>query len=82
MTKYDEVKALVFKNKKDTTRNRLKSKVVWVSISATILMLIGHLGLYKKVGITEDSLKLIIDAILNILVIAGILNNPSDSEEF
>lgn len=61
--------------------NKLKSKMVWISIVSLILPLLGHFGLYKKFGITEDSIKITIDAILSILVLLGILNNP-DSDKF
>lgn len=84
MNKYDDdIQLIKFSdNKKSSVQNRLKSKVVWTSVTATILMLIGHLGLYKKIGITESSLQILIDGILNILVLFGILNNPSDSTKF
>lgn len=83
MNKYDEVDIIKFDdNKKSNIQNRLKSKVVWASVLATILMLAGHLGLYKKIGISEQTLQLCIDGILNMLVLFGILNNPSDSEKF
>lgn len=63
-------------------QSRLKSKVVWLSIAVMILQLIGHLGVYEKIGVTEDTLKVAIDGVLNILVLFGILNNPTNSEGF
>lgn len=84
MNKYDNVKSITFANKDNNSsiKARLKSKMVWVSVVSLLLPLLGHLGLYQKTGITENSLKIIIDAVLSILVIVGILNNPVDSEKF
>jgi uncharacterized membrane protein len=83
MTKYDNIQPIKFStDQKSKSRNRLKSKMVWVSIASLLLPIFGHLGLYKSTGITEDSLKITIDTILSLLVIVGILNNPLDSEKF
>jgi uncharacterized membrane protein len=85
INKYNDIQPIKFStdnNNKSTIQNRLKSKVVWVSIASLLLPIFGHLGLYKATGITEDSLKITIDTILSALVIVGILNNPLDSEKF
>lgn len=83
INKYNDLQPIKFStDKKSQTRNRLRSKMVLVSIASLLIPLCGHLGLYKATGITEDSLKITIDTILSIFVIAGILNNPVDSEKF
>lgn len=61
--------------------NRLKSKVVWATTISLILLVIGELGLWKNIGITESNLRIIFDSILSILVLFGILNNPTDSNK-
>ena len=62
--------------------NRFKSKVVWGTIASLVLLVIGELGLWNKIGITESSLRIIIDSLLSILVLVGILNNPTNNENF
>lgn len=63
-------------------QERFKSKAMWASILGMLVLLIGNLGLYDVIGIDENALKNIIDIILSILVTFGILNNPTDSENF
>lgn len=63
-------------------QNRWKSKVVWASVLATVLTLLGNLGLYEKIGITQAPIQQAVDAVLALLVALGILNNPTDQEHF
>ncbi len=63
-------------------QSRWKSKVVWASILATALTLLGNLGLYEALGIEKEPLQHIIDAALTMLVAFGVLNNPTDAEHF
>jgi len=62
--------------------NRLKSKVVWISIASLVMLIFGELGLFQKMGITQDTFKIVIESILSLLVLFGVLNNPTDSENF
>lgn len=84
MKNYDDDIKLIneLNNDNNKTVNRWKSKIVWSSSFALILIILGSLGLYEKIGITEERMKTIIDSILSILVIFGVLNNPTDSENF
>jgi uncharacterized membrane protein len=82
MTKYDNIDVIKFSSdKKSKVANRWKSKMVWTSIFSLLFIIMGNLGLYKRIGITEDTLKTTIDSVLSIFVVLGILNNPS-TEEF
>jgi uncharacterized membrane protein len=63
-------------------QNRLKSKVVWSTVAGLILMIIGELGLWDKIGIQQDNIRYIIDSTLTILVLFGILNNPTEKGSF
>lgn len=56
---------------------RYKSKTVWTSTLSLVLIILGNLGLYKKIGITQENMKIIVDSGLSILVILGILNDPT-----
>jgi len=62
--------------------NRLKSKVVWISIASLVMLIFGELGLFQKMDITQDTFKIVIESILSLLVLFGVLNNPTDSENF
>jgi len=63
-------------------QNRLKSKVVWASILATLLTLAGNLGLYEVIGISQEPLQHVVDAVLALFVAFGVLNNPTDAQHF
>jgi uncharacterized membrane protein len=63
-------------------QNRWKSKVVWAAIAATVLTLFGNLGLYDALGITQEPLQHLVDALLTVLAAFGVLNNPTDAEHF
>lgn len=57
--------------------NRLKNKIVWTSIFSLLLIIFGSFGVYEKIGITEEKFQIAIDSFLSILVILGILNDPT-----
>jgi len=39
-----------------------------------------QLNLFELIGVNSDSFKIIIESLLSILVLAGILNNPTTKE--
>jgi len=63
-------------------QNRFKSKVAWMAIGSLILLVFNTFGLFDKMGITSTSGQLIIDSILSILVLFGVLNSPTDVNNF
>ena len=61
-------------------QNRLKSPVVWAAVTAqmlAVLMLLGVIG--EELGAT---IKMIAAGVLEILVLFGVLNNPTNQEGF
>lgn len=60
------------------TQERLKSKVLWVAVGSLLVIVMRNYGLYDYIGMDEDTFKLIMDSILGILVLLGIINNPTD----
>jgi uncharacterized membrane protein len=58
-------------------QNRFKSKVVWTAVLAQVLVI---LGLYMP-GIA-DEVKIVGTAVLEMLTLFGILNNPTNSAGF
>ncbi len=63
-------------------QNRLKSKVTWISALSLIFIIFNSLGLFEKIGIDEKNVMIISESILSLLVLFGILNNPTDENNF
>lgn len=63
-------------------QSRFKSKVVWTTVISLLLLIVGEFGIWEYSGIAESNVRLVIDSILSILVIFGILNNPTDEDKF
>lgn len=61
-------------------QNRLKSKVVWISIVSTVLLLFNQFGILDNLQL--ETLKNAADVILSVLVVFGILNNPITPDKF
>ena len=57
--------------------NRWKNYGLWVAVVSLLGLILGNYGLYTTLGLTSESFKAIADAILSILVMAGILSNPT-----
>jgi uncharacterized membrane protein len=68
----------LYNNKQD----RIRSKAVWVSVISLILLIFNSFGIFEKIGADETAFKTIFEMILTILVGFGILNNPTDKENF
>ncbi len=64
------------------TQNRFKSKVLWAAIFAQIISLGQIVGLWTKLGVDTGMIGDVVAGVLQLLVLGGILNNPSDSENY
>jgi len=60
-------------------QNRFKSPVVWLSV---IVYTVNQFALHELVGLDENGLHVVVDAITTILVAFGILNNPTEKDTF
>ena len=58
-------------------KERLKSKVVWLAVIAQILVIIGVF-----VPDISDTVKIVGTAVVEILTLFGVLNNPTDRFNF
>ena len=58
-------------------KKRLKSKVVWLSVLAQVLLIVGVF-----IPNISDEVKIIGTALIEIATLFGILNNPSDRDNF
>ena len=63
-------------------KNRLKSWATWVSVLGAVGIILQATGVLEKWGLTGDGWNAIITALGSILVGFGILNNPTDRENF
>ncbi len=61
---------------------RWKSWAVWVSVLGAVWTILSAFGLPEKWGIPEGTFRSVVDALGIILVGFGILNNPTDPENF
>jgi uncharacterized membrane protein len=63
-------------------QSRWKSKVLWASIVAQILAVLQLSGIFTKLGLDSGYIGNIIASVLQLLVIVGVLNDPTNSEGF
>ena len=61
-------------------QNRLKSKVLWSAVIAQIISLLLALGVIDTT--LGDTVNQITAGVLQLLVLFGVLNNPTDGESF
>lgn len=66
----------------ETKQNRWKSKVLWAAIAAQIIAILAFTGVLDLMGITEDWITTVIGSVLQLLVLLGVINNPTDSENY
>ena len=58
-------------------KKRLKSKVVWLSVLAQVLLIVGVF-----IPNISDEVKIIGTCLIEIATLFGILNNPTDRDNF
>lgn len=63
-------------------QSRWKSKVLWSAIIAQAIALGQLVGLWAAIGIDAGKLGDVLAAILQMLVILGVINNPVDAEKW
>lgn len=61
---------------------RWRSWAVWLSTLGAVWTILNAFGLTEKWGIPETTFKTVVDAIGCILIGFGVLNNPTDPENF
>lgn len=66
----------------ENIQSRLRSKYLWVAVISLVAMLLGNYGLYDAIGMTSEVFQNVANAVLNIFVLVGVVNNPTDSKEW
>ena len=62
------------------TQSRWRSKVLWAAIIAQLIVLGQLTGLFNAIGLDAGLINDIAAAVLQLAVIVGIINNPTDAE--
>jgi uncharacterized membrane protein len=63
-------------------KERLKSPVLWTSIASLVIILMGNYGLWDYIGMSEGVFRETINGILAVAVALGVVNNPTDWENW
>jgi len=63
-------------------QNRFKSWAAWVALFALLGFILGNWGLFDTLGLTDETWKTLTGLILAAGAAFGILNNPTDRENF
>ena len=63
-------------------QERWKSKAAWTSLLTLIGLCLANFGGYEALGITSETWQTLTTAFLAALTAFGILNNPTDGENF
>jgi uncharacterized membrane protein len=62
------------------TQSRWKSLVLWTAIVAQVYVIADVVGLWQLVGIEKSVITTVIDAVLQLFVIFGVINNPTNPD--
>jgi uncharacterized membrane protein len=63
------------------TQSRWKSAILWSAIVAQLIALLQLTGVFAKMGLDAGYVGNVCATVLQLLVIIGIVNNPSDSQK-
>lgn len=63
-------------------QNRFRSPILWGAVVAQIISLGQIMGLWAKYGIDAGVIGDVVAGVLQLGVLFGILNNPTDSQKF
>lgn len=63
-------------------QNRFKSPVFWGAVAAQIISLGQLAGLWQRYGIDTGALGDVVAGVLQLGVIVGLLNNPTDKVDW
>ncbi len=63
-------------------QNRMKSPVFWASLTAQLVSLMAFLGVFVRLGVASEVVEQTVAMLLQMLVVFGVLNNPTNKEGF
>lgn len=59
-------------------QSRFRSWVMWSGLAGALWLIVSALGLPPKIGLTNESYVMIVNAIGTILTLLGVVNNPTN----
>lgn len=62
-------------------QSRWKSWPMWLSIAGAVWVILSSFGVTQKLGIDETAYNTLINAIGSILIVFGIVNNPTTPDK-
>jgi len=63
-------------------QNRFRSWALWVSVLGAVWTILSAFGLPEKWGISDNTFTTVLDCVGAILIAFGIMNNPTDRDNF
>lgn len=63
-------------------QNRFRSKVLWAAIAAQVISILVLTGADKALGLDMGVVGDVVAGVLQLMVLFGILNVPTDAENF
>jgi len=63
-------------------QSRWRSPVAWTALVGLVLLVFQVFGLYAKLGIEESGLTRIFNSLIAVCIAFGILNDPTNKEDF
>lgn len=59
-------------------QNRFKSWALWLSVAGAAWTILSAFGVPEKIGLTTETFQTVLNATGAILILFGIVNNPTD----
>ena len=69
-------------NQASIKQSRWRSPVLWTAVVVQLFLIADTAGLWQLLGVERSTASTIIDAVLQLLVIVGVLNNPTDKKDW
>lgn len=63
-------------------QSRWRSPVLWSAVFAQILAIGQYTGLWAKIGIDTGMVGDVVASVLQLLILFGVLNNPTSQDTF
>ena len=63
-------------------QNRFRSPVLWAAIVAQVLVILKVTGAWAAIGIPESTVSDAAAALIQLMVLFGVLNDPTNPEGF
>lgn len=74
--------AQIENNQAPIKQSRWRSPILWTAVVVQLFLIADTTGLWQLLGIERTAASTVIDAVLQLLVIVGVLNNPTDKKDW